>query len=129
ERLRGVVDGGPRVAVALEPARDGGERQLVGVDVVELVPANRRRDLGAAPCADRPRPEDRLVRRVLVVVDEDPLPALLLPPRRGEDVRAPALELAGRGDRGRANGVRVPARLEPDVDVEPAIAGRLGKPG
>src|SRR5512133_2119288 len=127
ERLRRVVDRGPRVAVALQPARDARERELVGMDVVELLPGDRRRDLGARAGAHRPRPEDRLVRRVLVVVDEDPLPALLLPPRGGEDVGTAALELARRGHRGEANGIGVPARGQPDVDVQSSIAGRLGK--
>jgi hypothetical protein len=127
QRLRRVVDRGPRIAVALQPARDARDRQLVRVDVVELLPADWRRDLRAGTGAHRPGAEDRLVRRVLVVVDEDPLPALLLPPGGGEDVGAAALELARRGHRGEANGVGVPARLQADVDVESAVAGRLGK--
>jgi hypothetical protein len=67
------------------------------------------------------------VRRVLVVVDEDPLPALLLPPRGRDDVGAAALELARSGHGGEANGVGVPARGQPDVDVQPAVARRLGE--
>jgi hypothetical protein len=47
ERLRRVVDRGPRIAVALKPLRQIGQRQVVGVDVVELLPADRRRDLPA----------------------------------------------------------------------------------
>jgi hypothetical protein len=66
------------------------------------------------------------VGRVLVVVDEDPLAALLLPPGGGEDVRAAALELARRGHRGRAHLVGVPARLQPHVDVQPRLPVVLG---
>ncbi len=85
----------------------------------------RCRNLGTGAGAHRPGAEDGLVRRVLVVVDEDALAALLLPPGGGEDVGAAALELARGGDRGRAHLVGVPARLEADVDVEAAVAGRL----
>ena len=53
------------------------------------------------------------------------LAALLLPPRRGDEVGPAALELARGRDRRGANLVGVPARLEPDVDVEAAVAGRL----
>ena len=53
---------------------------------------------GAGP--HRPRAEHRLVRRVLVEVDEDPLAALLLPPRVGDDVGSAARELARDRDRG-----------------------------
>src|SRR5205823_7470681 len=60
-----------------------------------------------------------------VVVDEHAAAALLLPPRRSDQLGMPPLELARRGDRGRAYLVRVPARLEPDIDMQPAVPGRL----
>jgi hypothetical protein len=65
------------------------------------------------------------VRRILVEVDEDPAAALLLPPGRRDQLWAAALELARRGDRCRPHLVGVPMRLEPDVDVEAAVPGRL----
>src|SRR5271168_1883795 len=99
------------------------------MDLVDLVPVQRRRYLGAWPGPDGPGAEDRLVRRVLVEVDEDALAALLLPPGRGNQVRPPAFQFA-RDRHGRAaHLVGVPARLEPDVDVEAAITGRLGVTG
>src|SRR3954447_5508337 len=79
ERLRGVADGGPGIAVALQPARDSRQRELAGFDVVELLPGDRGGDLRARAGAYRPGAEHRLVRRVLVEVEEDPLAALLLP--------------------------------------------------
>src|SRR5918992_1332125 len=85
--------------------------------------------MAARAGADGPRPEDRLVRGVLVVVDEDPRAALLLPPCRGDDVGAAALELAGARHRRGAHRVGVPARLQADVDVEPAVARGLGIAG
>ena len=102
---RGSRDcGAPSIAAhgsPLRPSRPGRSRegQLAGIDVVELLPRDRRRDLptsGVGP--HRPRAEDGLVPRVLVVVDEDPLAALLLPPGRGEDVGPATLELARHSD-------------------------------
>src|SRR5581483_6995678 len=88
-------------------------------------PRDRRRDLRAGTRAHGPRAEDGLVRRVLVVVDEDASAALLLPPRGRDQVRPATLELARDGDRRGAHLEGVPARLEPDVDVQPAVSGRL----
>ena len=101
------------------------DREVIGVHVVELVPTNRRRHLGARSRPHRPRAEHGLVRRVLVVVDEDAFPALLLPPRGGQEVGTALLELARHRNRGRPHLVRVPARLQPDVHVQPAVAGGL----
>src|SRR4051794_33994615 len=56
ERLR-PLDARPRVAVAREPRGDGGERELVRVDVVEPLPGQRRGDLTADPRAHRPGAE------------------------------------------------------------------------
>ena len=95
------------------------------MDRLDLVPGQRRRHLGAGAGAHRPGAEDGLVRRVLVVVDEDAGAALLLPPGRGDQLGAAALELAGGRDRRAPHVVGVPARLEPDVDVQPAVPGRL----
>ena len=125
ERLRRVVDRGPRIAVALQPARNARERELVGMDVVELLPGDRRRHLRARSGAHRPRAEDRLVRRVLVVVDEDAAAAFLLPPRGGDQLGAAAFQLARERDRRGPHLVRVPARLEPDVDMKATVPSGL----
>src|SRR5207247_5558899 len=82
-------------------------------------------DLCAGAGTRGPRAEDGLVRRVLVVVHEDATAALLLPPRRRDQLGAAPLELARRGDRCRPHLVRVPARLEPDVEMETAVPGGL----
>ena len=68
--------------------------QLVGDDVVQLLPRERRGNLGTCSRSHRPRTEDRLVRCVLVEVDEDPRTSLLFPPSRGDQVGTSALELA-----------------------------------
>ena len=125
QRLRLLVHPFPRVALRRQPLGHARDRQLVGVKRVDLVPGQRRRHLGAGTGAHRPRAEDGLVRRVLVVVDEDAAAALLLPPGRGDQLGAAPLELARGGDRRRPHLVRVPARLEPDVDVQAAVPGRL----
>ena len=54
--------------------------------------------------------------------------ALLLPPRRGDAVVA-LLELAAERDRRVAYVRELPARLDPHVDVDAAVAGRLGEAG
>ena len=93
ERLRLATissHGSPRSATRAGHGRD---RQVVGVDRVELVPAERRRHLRAGPGTHRPRAEDRLVGRVLVVVEEDAAAALLLPPGRGDQVGPAPFEL------------------------------------
>ena len=104
ERLRVVVHRRPRVAVALDPSRDA--TSIVsssGWIASSSSQRERRRHLRARPGAHAPRAEHRLVRRVLVEVDEDALAALLLPPRGGDEVGPAALELARHGDgRGRA---------------------------
>src|SRR4029079_17171929 len=51
--------------------------------------------------------------------------ALLFPPRRRDQLGAPALELARDGDRGRPHLVRVPPRLQPDVDMEAPVPSGL----
>src|SRR5919197_4102150 len=92
---------------------------------VDLVPCEGSRHLSAGASSHRPRAEDGLVRRVLVVVDEDAPAALLLPPRGGDQLWAAALELASRRDGCRPHLVRVPPRLEADVDVQPAVSRGL----
>src|SRR5919204_1318091 len=125
ERLRLLVHALPRVPVGAQPFGHRRDRQSVRVQRVDLVPGQRRRHLRTGTGADRPRAEDGLVRRVLVVVDEDAAAALLLPPRCGEQLGTAPLELARDCDGCRTHFVGVPARLEPDVNVEAAVPGRL----
>ena len=114
--------GSPAARSRSRHRRDG---QRVWLDRIELVPAEGRRYLRARSRPHRPGAEDRLVWRILVVVDEDALAALLLPPGRGHQLRPPSLQLAGHRHGRAAHLVRRPARLEPDVDVDAAIASRL----
>ena len=88
-----------------------GDRLVVGVDRFELVPAERGRHLRAGPGPHAPRAEDRLVRRVLVEVDEDALAALFLPPRVGDERwDAGARARARRATAAARTCVRVPPR-------------------
>jgi hypothetical protein len=115
----------PRIALVGQTFGHGRDRQLVGVNRIDRVPGHRRRHLRTRACTHGPRAEDGLVRSVLVVVDEDASASFLLPPGRGEELRPAALELARDGDRRGPNLVRVPARLQPDVDMEAPVPGRL----
>src|SRR4029077_16074131 len=125
ERLWPAGDPFPWVAAFLYPAGHGGDRHIGCMCAVDRVPAERRRHLGAGTGAHRPGAEDGLVRSVLVEVDEHPAAALLLPPRRPDELGAAPLELARGRDRCGAHLVGVPPRLEPNVDVEPPVARRL----
>ena len=57
ERLGIVVDLQPGIASCREPFRQGRDRELIGVNVVELVPIDRCRDLCPGASPDRPGPE------------------------------------------------------------------------
>src|SRR2546423_573754 len=128
QRLQGLwplVDPLPRVALRRQSFGHGLDRQLVRVQRVDRVPGQRRGYLAAGASTHRPRAEDGLVRRVLVVVDEDATAPLFLPPRRGDQLGTAPLELARGCDRGCPYLVGVPARLEPDVDMKATIPRRL----
>src|SRR5204862_4285879 len=68
---------------------------------------------------------DGAIARVLVVVDEDALPALLLPPLGRHLARQTPLELTPEGDRGVAHVGERPAWLDPDVYVDAPASGGL----
>ncbi len=72
---------------------------------------------------------DRAIARVLVVVDEDPLAALLLPPLGRHLVGEAPLELTPERDRRVADVGERPARLDPDVDVDASAARGLREAG
>src|SRR5439155_18124648 len=72
---------------------------------------------------------DRAIAGVLVVVDEDALAALLLPPLGRYLARHPALELAAERDRRVPHVGEGPTRLQPHVDVDAAAPGRLREAG
>src|ERR687891_325198 len=79
--------------------------------------------------ACRPPRRARTVASVLVVVDEDALAALLLPPLRRHLPRQAPLQLAAEGDRRVADVRERPARLDPDVDVDAPASRGLRKAG
>ena len=120
----GVVDPRLHVAELREPRRHRRQREVLGLDVRQLVPGDRRRDGRVGAAAHRVGGGDRAVARVLVVVDEDALAALLLPPRGRHELGA-ALDLAGERERAAAHDREVPLRLDPARDVDAAVAGRL----
>src|SRR5690606_14895780 len=62
----------------------------------------------------------------LVVVDEDALAALLLPPLDGDLLRHPAFHLPADGDGGAADLGEGPARFDGHEDVQAPAAGGLG---
>src|SRR5262249_56677799 len=77
-----------------------------------------------------PRPEgvggcDGPVACVLVVVDEDALAALLLPPRRRDELRCAALDLAREREGAATYLAEAPLRLDAARDVDAAVARRL----
>ena len=117
----------PRVQVAElgEARRHRRDREVLHRDVGQLVPANRRRHGRVGASAHRVRGQDRAVARVLVVVDEHLLAALLLPPRRRHEVGRAPLDLARERERTAAHDAELPVRLDAAVDVDAAVAARL----
>src|SRR5215211_5555691 len=94
QRLEGVdvvVDGFVEVAQLCETSRNSLDRERLRVDVVDLVPADRRRDSALRIATDRVGGRDRVVPGVLIEVDEQLLRVAILPPPRGRHVvrRAP----------------------------------------
>src|SRR5439155_383010 len=94
-----LVDALVQIAELRKARRHRREVEVLRLDGGELVPRHRRRHGCVGPTAHRIRREDRAVARILVVVDEHALAALLLPPGgRDEPLRA-ALDLSRTGER------------------------------
>ena len=106
-------------------ARHRRHREVLGLEVVQLLPAERRRDGRVGTRAHGVGGGDRAVARVLVVVDEDALAALLLPPRGRDELRRAPLDLARERERAAAHLAETPVRLDPARDVDAAVARRL----
>ncbi len=100
------------------------DRERLGLDRRDLVPGERRGDPRVRQGPDRIGGRDRPVLGVLVVVEEDAV-TLLLPPLGGGDRGDPPLHVPGEGQGGSPDLGIGPARLDPDVDVDPARARRL----
>ena len=75
----------------MEPGRVS---EVIGMNRIDLLPEQWRRNLRADSWSREPGSEDRLVRSVLVEVDEDPFTAFFLPPIRRNQIRVSSLELA-----------------------------------
>ena len=71
------------------------------------------------------RPTRWSVSGVLVVVDEDGLTALLLPPGRRHQRRRAPFDLASEGDGGSPHLDESPSRLDPHAHVDTPTAARL----
>ena len=123
---RCLVDGRVEVTQLGEPSGNRVDREVVGLDVGNLVPRDRRGDGGRGQTADRVRGRHRVVPGVLVVVDEHRRwVTVLAPPGRGHVVGGAPLDLAGEGERGAADVSEAEVRLDPHVDVQPVTARGL----
>src|SRR5262249_38270678 len=120
-----VIDPGLDVAEFGIAAGHRRQREVLGLEIVELLPAERRRDGRVGTGADGVGRSDRPVARILVVVDEDALAALLLPPRGGDELRRAALDLARKRERAAPHLAETPLRLDAACDVDAAVARRL----
>src|SRR5207247_9082938 len=117
-----------RIAELRQARRHRREVDVLRLNGGELVPRHRSRHGCVGPTAHRIRREDRAVARILVVVDEHALAALLLPPGGRDEPRRAALDLSRKGERASAHDAELPVRLDPAVDVYAAVAARLRPP-
>src|SRR3954453_62163 len=94
-----VVDRGGQIADLGEALWNRDHVEVLRLYIRKLVPLDRRRHGRAGPRTDAVRRRDRAVAGVLVVVDEDALAALFLPPVGRDLAGKTALELAAERDR------------------------------
>src|SRR5579862_391163 len=125
ERLRSVADACPGVAAVADKLRNCSDRQALGIDRVDVVPGERGGHLSPDARSSKPRAKDRLVRSVLIEVDEDLFSPLFFPPVRGDQLRVSSFELSCERHRTRTDLVTRPASFKPDVDMDTPIAGGL----
>src|SRR5215469_9084906 len=123
DRVDGLIYARMKVAKLGEPRGYGRDRELPRVDVVDLIPADRRRDGGLWHPAYRVSAGDCVIPGVLVVVDEQLLRVTVLaPPGRRRLIGSPALDLA-RERPGRAAQVsEPPAWRYPHVNMQAVAA-------
>src|SRR5205814_6646756 len=108
-----------------EAGRHRGQREVLGLERLQLVPAKRRRDRRIGTRPHGIAGGDRPVAGVLVVVDEDALAALLLPPRSRDELRRAPLDLARERERAAAHLLEAPLRLDAARNVDAAVPRRL----
>src|SRR5438105_3506342 len=114
-----------QVGELCEACLHGRDGEVLHLDVRELVPPHGRRHGRVRPPANGVRRQDRAVARVLVVVDEHLLAALLLPPRGRHQAGGTPLDLTGEGAGAAADDTELPVRLDAAVHVHAAVAARL----
>ena len=118
--------GSPRAPPGRAPSAIG---ERLGIDVVELVPvrtASTPRRAGRARIDHAPNTV--LCGAFWLKSTKTRSPALFLPPRVGDRVGSTSGELACHRHRSAAHLDRRPARFEPRVHVDAAVAGGLGPP-
>lgn len=120
-----LVDVLPGAAPLREQRGDGSHRVTLRVRVGQLLPGERCGDRGAGQRARRVGRGDGAITIGLVEVDEHPLAAFLLPPRRGDQLGEPALEFPCDADHGVAHVLELVGGMDAGVDVHPAVAGCL----
>src|SRR5579863_530664 len=128
ERLWSIADARPGVAPVADKLRNRADREAFGIDRVDVIPGERSGHLPSHARTCEPRPKDRLVRCVLIEVDEDPFSSLFFPPVRGDQLRVSSFKLARERHRSCTNLVTRPASLKPDIDVDSPIPGGLRVP-
>src|SRR5215213_8341920 len=115
-----------QVAKLSKAYRHGGDREVRGLGIGDLVPADRRRDDAGWRPADRVGTRDRVITSVLVVVDEDrAVIAVLAPPGEVDHAVAAALHLSSEGPGCASYIGEAMSRWNPDVDVQPLPTGGL----
>src|SRR3954447_18983259 len=123
--MDGFVDRGVAIAYLGKARRHGRDREVLRRDFSELVPRDRCRNRRPRLRPDAVGRGNRAVPGVLVVVDEDALAALLLPPVGRDLSWQTPLELTPEGDRGVANVRERPAAFDPDIYVDTSASRRL----
>src|SRR5690606_37311464 len=126
QRERVIVHVRVHVAEFGEAGGHGHEVEVLRVRRADLLPAQRRRDGGVRAGPYGVGGGDGAVAGRLVVVDEDALAALLLPPLDGDLLRQPAFHRPADGDGGAADRGDGPARFDGHEDVQAPAAGGLG---
>src|SRR5436190_21856935 len=108
-----------------EALRHRSQREVLRVGSIDLVPVEWRGDPRVGSGSYRISRRDRAIFRVLIVVDEHPLP-LFLPPFAGCNTRRTTLHFARQGQRRTPDLVEPPPGLDPHEEMHAARAGGLG---
>src|SRR5690606_10518787 len=122
-----IIDVGVQVTEVGEALRHTPDGEVGRLTVPDLVPPHRRTHQALRHATDRVGRGDRVVPRILVVVDEEfGGVAVLAPPRRGDVVGRATLDLPSKGERSATYVGEAVLRGHPDVDVKTAPTTCLG---